>query len=461
MVTASTLRSYAELLGVACAVVAVDQSTKALVTDRLQFQTISLLGGAIDLAYTRNTGAAFSVLRNGGVLFAVIAVAVVAGILLYFRRLAAAPVTLRLGLALVLGGALGNLIDRVRLGYVVDFIDLHWWPVFNVADSSIATRGRADRLVIDRREVVAQEDESGKRLDSVLAAQLPDLSRSLIRGLIEDGKVTVNGRPAKPAHRLNTGDRVHVLVELQPSLTAEPEDIPLSVIYRDSDIAVIDKPAGLVVHPAPGHERGTLANALMAAFPNAAGVAPSERPGIVHRLDRDTSGLIAVALSPRGQASLRRQIASREALRQYVALVQGTPHPDRGIIDAPIGRDRNDRKRMAAHGVAARAARTEYRVLERLDGLALIEATLQTGRTHQIRVHLAAIGHPVAGDVTYHGPRLAGLDRQFLHAARLQIRVPESGDVISLESPLPGDLSAVLDRLRGEFRHTWNQDSTT
>jgi 23S rRNA pseudouridine1911/1915/1917 synthase len=202
------------------------------------------------------------------------------------------------------------------------------------------------------------------------------------------------------------------------------------------------------VHPAAGHESGTLANALLARFPAVAEVGQELRPGIVHRLDKDTSGLIAVALNPTAQASLQRQIAAREAERRYIALATGKVEPAEGTIEAPIGRDPANRKRMTVHGLAARPARTTYRVLEYVDGFTLLDIRLHTGRTHQIRVHFAAIGHPLAGDTTYHGASLPSLRRQFLHADRLTVRSPSSGKELHFYSPLPTDLQVVVDALR-------------
>jgi 23S rRNA pseudouridine1911/1915/1917 synthase len=297
--------------------------------------------------------------------------------------------------------------------------------------------------------LTAAAEDAGERLDVVLAAHLPEYSRSAIAGLIRDGKAMVEGRAAKASQRVRAGDSVTIEVVPQARRDVVAEDIPLTIVFRDADIAVIDKPAGLVVHPAPGHWTGTLANAILGAFPMARDSGSPDRPGIVHRLDKDTSGLIAIGLSPRGMAALHKQIGSREAQRRYLALVRGTPDPAEGVIEAPIGRDPADRKRMTPFGVAARSARTRYRVLERYRGVSLVEASLETGRTHQIRVHFAATGHPVAGDEVYGGPHMPGLHRQFLHAHRLRLRLPSSREEVELESPLPADLAAVLENLRG------------
>lgn len=296
-------------------------------------------------------------------------------------------------------------------------------------------------------EFRVDDDHVGMRLDVAVSSVVPAVSRTLARTLVERGLVRVGESTCKPSYRLAKDDLVTVEVEIPPSLSASAEDIPLRIVYQDADMAVIDKPAGLVVHPAPGHPGGTLANGLVGMFPQSIEIGGQERPGIVHRLDKDTSGLIAVALSPAGQSSLQSQIADRSAERRYLALASGAVSPTEGVIDAPIGRDERHRKRMAVHGIAARQARTRYRVVQSFLGFSLIEAKLDTGRTHQIRVHLAAIGHPLAGDALYGGESLSGLDRQFLHAYRLTLRVPSSGERVTFSSRLPPDLQAMLDAL--------------
>lgn len=296
-------------------------------------------------------------------------------------------------------------------------------------------------------EFLVGDEQVGTRLDVAVSSAVPDLSRTLTGALVERGQVLVNEHACKRSYRLAKGDLVTVNVERPPSLSAEPEEMPLELVYQDADMAVIDKPAGLVVHPAPGHLNGTLANGLVGLFPQTAGIGGEVRPGIVHRLDKDTSGLIAVALSRAGQTSLQAQIADRSAERRYLAVVAGSISPREGVIEAPIGRDEQHRKRMAVHGVAAREARTRYRVLRHFAAYSLIEATLDTGRTHQIRVHFAAIGHPLAGDSVYGGPKLPDLDRQFLHAYRLTLRIPSTGERVTFSSELPPDLRAALHNL--------------
>jgi 23S rRNA pseudouridine1911/1915/1917 synthase len=284
-------------------------------------------------------------------------------------------------------------------------------------------------------------------LDLFLARRVDGLSRSHARRLIDEGLVTVDGRRERPSHHLASGS--HVAAALPPAEEATPaaESIPLTVIYQDEDIIVVDKPAGLTVHPAPGHPSGTLVNALLAIAPELAEAREKVRPGIVHRLDKDTSGLLVVARSERARASLIHQLKQREVHKIYLAFVQGVPEPARGTIEAPIGRHPRNRKKMAVVA-GGREAETKYRVREVLKGFALLEVEPVTGRTHQVRVHLAAIGHPVVGDSIY-GRRSPLVGRQFLHAWRLAFELASSGRLVEFESPLPVDLRQALEALRG------------
>jgi len=280
------------------------------------------------------------------------------------------------------------------------------------------------------------------RLDKCLASALPDLTRSYIQKLIKAGRVTVNGSATSSARRLKSTDLI--TIEIPPPATSrlEPEDIAVEVIYEDPDIAVINKPAGLTVYPAPGHNMHTLVNALLKRFPDLTCFGDSPRPGIVHRLDKDTSGLIVVARNEKARLDLVNQFKSRLVNKAYLVLVQGKLEPERGAIDAPIGRNPADRKRMAVV-TSGRTARTDYRVLKRFKNCTLAEVRIQTGRTHQIRVHMSAIGHPVVGDKTY-GKASIPPGRQFLHACYLELRLPGSGQTRSFTSGLPPDLQQVL-----------------
>jgi len=290
-------------------------------------------------------------------------------------------------------------------------------------------------------------DIHGKRLD-VFAAEQCQLSRAYAQKLIDDGDIRVNGRPVKASYRLQTGDRVNVTIPPPTPVSLAPEDIPLKVIYEDSDLIVVDKPAGMIVHPAAGQYTGTLVNALLARCPDLGGIDGSIRPGIVHRLDKDTSGLMVAAKNDKSQASLSRQIKQRSITKVYLALVTGHLSPERGAIEAPIGRHPGDRKRMAVVS-GGREARTGYRVIKYVDGCTLLEAMPETGRTHQIRVHLSAIGHPVFGDPVY-GKKSPLLRRQFLHAHRLGFVLPSSEEYVEFESGLPPDLANALSHFQAE-----------
>jgi 23S rRNA pseudouridine1911/1915/1917 synthase len=287
---------------------------------------------------------------------------------------------------------------------------------------------------------------SDVRLDKYLTVVLPQFSRAYSQGLIRQGHVLINGQTAKASQRLRENDRI--TVELPP-LPGHPlaEPIPLTVIYEDQDILVIDKPAGLTVHPAPGHPGHTLVNAILALCPDLTASGDVMRPGIVHRLDKDTSGLIVVAKNDFARDYLAAQFKSRTVTKEYLVLVKGRLSPEQGIIEAPIGRDPYRRKRMAIVE-AGRQATTQYQVREYLDGYTLVEVSPLTGRTHQIRVHLSAIGYPVVGDPIY-GIKSAHLDRQFIHACNLGLRLPSTKQYQEFASPLPADLERALIHFAG------------
>jgi 23S rRNA pseudouridine1911/1915/1917 synthase len=286
-------------------------------------------------------------------------------------------------------------------------------------------------------------DEPGIRLDRYLCGRLAELSRSRIQKLIADGFATVNGQAAKSGLRLNAGDRLKVTLPPAPPSPLTPEAMPLNIVYEDDDLLVIDKPAGLTVHPAPGHPAHTLLNAILARFPHLAAVSDSLRPGIVHRLDRDTSGVMVVAKNTLAQAKLIEQFRARSVAKAYLVLVKGKLTPESGVIEAPIGRDPRDRKRMAVVA-KGREARTEYQVMKYIGDYTLLEVRPETGRTHQIRVHLAAIGYPVVGDKVY-GVKSPFLSRQFIHASRLGFKLPSSGKYREFKSELPPDLAQALE----------------
>ena len=294
-----------------------------------------------------------------------------------------------------------------------------------------------------------QVAHSGQRLDRFLSEQIGDLSRSRLQRLIAEGRVHVDGSSAKSSQRLESGQRVTLALPAASGPVLEPEPLGLEIIFEDRDIVVVNKAAGTVVHPGHSVTAGTLVNALLARYPEMRAFDESLRPGIVHRLDKDTSGLLVVARHPAAQQHLQAQFAARSVQKTYWALVHGSLPQPRGMIEAAIGRSRTQPTRMAIGGMAERPARTSFSVLERFDGFTLVEAHPITGRTHQIRVHFAALGHPVAGDRTY-GVRdeALGLDRQFLHARQLTLALPSTNELRTFTSELPADLQAVLDRLR-------------
>jgi 23S rRNA pseudouridine1911/1915/1917 synthase len=331
------------------------------------------------------------------------------------------------------------------------------------------------------RTIEATAEAKGQRLDQFLAAQLEDVSRSRVQLLIDQGDVLVNGLVEKASLKLRGGERIDITGEPHPApLKATAEDIPLDVVYEDADLAVVNKPAGMMVHAGSGQNddarsRGTLVNALLYRFQALSATGGDLRPGIVHRLDKDTSGLIVVAKNDRTHAALSEMFSSRQIKKTYVALVQGSVERARGTINASVGRDPVRRTRMTAKPMGdARAAVSHYEVVRRLSNrfgkFTLIKVRIETGRTHQIRVHIASIGHPVVGDTLYGGaghltdqvasqaatskaarrkaePERLKLGRNFLHAARLEFPHPKTGKLLQLEAPLPPDLETFLTRL--------------
>ena len=296
------------------------------------------------------------------------------------------------------------------------------------------------------RELVAKEADSGTRLDAVLAGHGAAPSRAAAQRLIDGGAVTVDGERRPKSHRVRPGERIAVAGNEPPPTPAG--EVPFEVVLEDEHLLVVDKPAGVVVHPARGHRGPTLAQALAG---RAAGGADPERRGIVHRLDRDTSGLMIVAKGDQAHAALQRMIRAREVERLYLALVSGAPDADSGTIDAPLGRHRARRTVVSTRTDRARSAVTHFVVRERLPRTTLLEVRLETGRTHQIRAHLAAIGLPVCGDARYGGAtcgRRLGLERQFLHSFALRFRHPNTGEQVACESKPPADLRRALDAAR-------------
>lgn len=296
--------------------------------------------------------------------------------------------------------------------------------------------------------LTAGSESAGQRLDAFLAGALPELTRSAAQRLIEEGRVLVDGRAPAKSRKLAGGEIVAVdLPEPQP-IEAAPQDIPLDVVYEDGDVIVVNKPVGLVVHPAPGHSDGTLVNALLHHCGGSlSGVGGALRPGIVHRIDRDTSGLLIAAKNDFAHQSLAAQLQDHTLARTYEAVAVGGFREDRGTVDAPIGRCPGDRKKMAVVP-GGRSAVTHWEVAERFSGYTHIRCRLETGRTHQIRVHMAYIGHPLLGDTVYGAKKPApGLAGQCLHASELRFRHPRTGDLVRVEAPLPDWFRATLARL--------------
>ena len=296
-------------------------------------------------------------------------------------------------------------------------------------------------------ELTVEPGDSGKRLDSFLHERLAEFSRARLQSWIKADRVEVNGAGARASYVLRGGETIRVSpVGLTP-LQAEAEDLPLKILYEDADVIVVDKPAGMVVHAGAGHSRGTLVNALLHRFGSLSAVNGDLRPGIVHRLDRETSGALVVARTDRAHHALAEQFQARQVEKVYLALVHGKTKAQ-GRIATPIARDPVRRTRMTTKLASGRPALTEYRLLEAFERFSYLEVRIATGRTHQIRVHLASIRHPVFGDTLYGAPA-AALGRFFLHAHRLQFQSPSTGETIRIESPLAPELAATLETLHG------------
>ena len=296
----------------------------------------------------------------------------------------------------------------------------------------------------------AEKEDVGTRIDVFLAENMEDLSRSGVQKLIDEGMITLNGGKTKANYKLRAKDVIDVTVPEVKEVEILPEDIPLDILYEDSDVIVVNKPQGMVVHPAPGHTSGTLVNALMFhCGDDLSGINGEKRPGIVHRIDKDTSGVLMIAKNDMAHQSLAAQLAEHSITRKYNAVVYNGFNEDEGTVDQPIGRNPQDRKKMAVTQKHSRHAVTHYRVIEGMEKYTLIEAQLETGRTHQIRVHMTHIGHPLLGDPVY-GPKKQpiSLDGQALHARVLGFIHPRTGEYMEFEAPLPPHFVALLERLR-------------
>ena len=287
-------------------------------------------------------------------------------------------------------------------------------------------------------------DQTG-RIDKVLTTLEPEITRSQLKNLINDGHVTVNGQAVKPKYKVQAGDKISLVKPEPQSLELTPENIPLDIVYEDDDVIVVNKPQGMVVHPAPGHPDHTLVNALLYHSPLST-INGTFRPGIVHRIDKDTSGLLMVAKNDLAHQSLAEQLRNKTNKREYLALVYGQIKEDEGTIDAPLGRNPQDRKKQAVVK-GGRHAVTHFKVIKRYDNFTLVKCILETGRTHQIRVHMKYIGHPLVGDPLYGPRKVIGKDGQFLHAALLGFKHPRTGKEMVFEAPLPENFQKMLDKL--------------
>jgi 23S rRNA pseudouridine1911/1915/1917 synthase len=305
-----------------------------------------------------------------------------------------------------------------------------------------------------QQKLIAAAGDAGRRLDLFVAERIPALSRTRIQELVREGNVRVDGRTSRASHRIAAGESIEVEVLPRPGLVVTPEDLPLELLLVDDDFVIVNKPAGMVVHAGAGHARGTLVNALLYRLGRLSGAGGALRPGIVHRLDRETSGAMVVARNDAAHENLAEQFRSRNVRKIYLALVHGKMPRDSGTITLPISRDPHRRTRMTARERTGRHARTDWRVIAGLDRCTLVEAALHTGRTHQIRAHFAAIGHPIVGDTLYGAPRnlragprtLPLLERNFLHAARIGFSHPSSGAWIEVRAPLPRDLRVYFEQ---------------
>ncbi|PRX33508.1 ribosomal large subunit pseudouridine synthase D [Orenia metallireducens] len=300
----------------------------------------------------------------------------------------------------------------------------------------------------DKREFIIEADYSNKRVDKFLSKKNDDLSRSYLQELIDDDKVLVNGKAVKKSYKLSAGDKLELLVPEPEELEVKAENIPLDIIYEDDDIVVVNKQPDLVVHPAPGNEEGTLVNALLYHCDNLSGINGVIRPGIVHRLDKDTSGAMVVAKNDEAHLNLTEQFKERDTKKIYLTLVEGKVKYKKGKIDAAIGRDSKDRKKMAVTSKNSKKAVSGFKVLKRYQKHSLVEVNLETGRTHQIRLHMEYMGHPVVGDELYgYNQKTLDVKRQMLHSHLLGFYHPRTGEWVEFEAPLLEDMRQVLDTL--------------
>lgn len=446
-------------------IVAADQMAKLAVLSLDLGETAPFLPPLVQLRRVHNYGAAWSSL-SGARWLLIAATAIGMGALIWLLvKIVRHPLGVW-SLTMVIGGGIGNLIDRAARGYVVDMFDLMFmnYPVFNVADCFVVvgtvlaviyylkyyaeSDAGIGRNKMEKALLRTTESEKGMRLDAYLASALDELTRSAAAKLISDGQVTVDGRTAGKSLKLSGGETVEVTLPEPEAIDAVAQDIPLDVVYEDSDVIVVNKPAGLVVHPAPGHPDGTLVNALLYHCGDSlSGIGGALRPGIVHRIDRDTSGLIIAAKNDAAHQALTAQLSDHTLGRTYECIVTGNLREDRGTVDAPIARHPTDRKKMAVVA-GGRNAVTHWEVIAHYPGYTYVRCRLETGRTHQIRVHMAYIGHPILGDTVYGNKKsVPGLTGQCLHAVGLQFLHPRTGELVQLSCPLPEEFTGMLRKI--------------
>ncbi|MCM3149493.1 RluA family pseudouridine synthase [Bacillus pumilus] len=296
--------------------------------------------------------------------------------------------------------------------------------------------------------IAVSEEQTSERLDKFLSTTEPEWSRTQVQQWVKDGLIEVNGKQVKANYKVQAGDQIKVEIPEPEVLDVEAEPIDLDIYYEDADVLVVNKPRGMVVHPAPGHVSGTLVNGLMAHCTDLSGINGVMRPGIVHRIDKDTSGLLMVAKNDMAHESLVNQLVAKTVTRKYTAVVHGIIQHDTGTIDAPIGRDKKDRQSMTVTKESAKQAVTHFDVIERFQDFTVVECRLETGRTHQIRVHMKYIGYPLAGDPKYGPRKTVDFNGQLLHAGVLGFDHPRTGEYIEFTAPVPADMQAFIDSLR-------------
>ena len=459
----------------AAALIGIDQAIKLWATNVLQpIGAMPLIPHVVELRFVLNPGMAFSLL-SGKQLFLIIATSIALILVaygLFFRS--RGRYLQQAALLLILAGGIGNLIDRVLNGEVVDYINLLFmqFAVFNFADICVcvgvglwvlvifleelhAENGQSpkEQCAMEQREFVVEQETAGQRIDRFLSGEDTGLSRSALQALVADGHVLCNGRLVAKSLKLKAGDTIVLEIPDAKPIEAVPQDIPLEIVYEDEHLLVVNKPKGMVVHPAPGNPDGTLVNALLWHCKGSlSGIGGEIRPGIVHRIDKDTSGLLVVAKDDATHIGLSQQMAVHSVERAYRTIVYGGFAQDEGFVESNLGRSKTDRKKMAVYPASephTKYAYTGYQVLERLNNFTMLECRLKTGRTHQIRVHMASIQHPVAGDPVY-GPHncITSLHGQCLHAKTLGFVHPITGEHLRFDSELPEYFTRFLATLR-------------